>query len=105
MIVGLVMVMGVASPACTGVYCNQGCSGTGCASECGDPSDLNASYGCGSQCDTGFTGGDIIPDDLVGCAEDCTAHYCGEMCSGTTCAAQSIGDYSSQQCDGYMCKF
>lgn len=110
MFVGLVMAMGVATPACTGVYCLQGCSGAGCALNCGDSSDLNASYGCGSQCDNGVAGqtsvtGNFVPDGLVGCAEDCTAHHCGEMCSGTSCASETIGDYSGQQCNGYMCKF
>jgi len=111
MFVGLVMAMGVGSSEnCNGVLCGQGCNSNGCAASCGDSSYLNESYGCASQCDNSPNGqssvtGNMAPDALVGCAEGCTAHHCGEMCSGTTCASQSIGDYSGQQCKGYTCKF
>lgn len=45
------LLLGVGSFAnCNDVECGKGCSGTGCAKECGDFSDFNASYGCGAEC-------------------------------------------------------
>ena len=104
MFVGLVGMGGVGSyNNCSGVLCGQGCNGNGCAATCGDVSDLNASYGCGSQCVTGDAL-EVYSPDYKGCAEYCTAHNCGQMCAGEKCAQRSIGDYSGQHCTGPYCK-